>query len=56
MKKPQDRMRGVAQTIDGCAIEFGDEPQFYFKKIVYEHLPPARLCGMWLEPPVQICR
>ncbi len=45
MKKPQDRMRGVAQTIDGCAIEFGDEPQFYFKKIVYEHLPPARLCG-----------
>lgn len=46
MKQPRDRMRGVAYTYDGCAIEFGSEPAHYFSKIGREHLPPAHQCGM----------
>jgi len=38
-------MRGVAQQIDGTAIEFGNEPEHFFRKITYEHLPPAHQCG-----------
>jgi len=46
VKQPKDIMRGKAWDFDGCAIEFGHEPEHYFHKIVYEHLPPARQCGM----------
>ena len=44
-KTPENRMRGVAWTFDGCAIEFGNEPAKYFSKIGTEHLPPAHQCG-----------
>lgn len=46
MKQPKDLMRGVAWDFDGCAIEFGSEPEHFFRKIIREHLPPARQCGM----------
>ena len=46
MKQPKDIMRGKAYDFDGCAIEFGTEPEHYFHKIVYERLPPAKQCGM----------
>ncbi len=46
MKRPQDRMRGVAWDYKVGAIEFGDEPEYFFRKIIYEHLPPAKQCGM----------
>ena len=46
MKQPKDRMRGVAYDCKIGPIEFGSEPEHFFRKIVYEHLPPARQCGM----------
>lgn len=46
MKQPKDRMRGVAYDLAIGAIEFGDEPEHFFRKIVREHLPPAKQCGM----------
>ena len=46
MKQPKDIMRGKAYDYDGCAIEFGSEPEHYFSKISKEHLPPAHQCGM----------
>ena len=45
MKQPKDRMRGRGWDYDGCAIEFGDEPEHFWHKIVYEKLPPAKQCG-----------
>ena len=39
-------MRGVAYDYDGCAIEFGSEPERFFRKVVDEHLPPAKQCGI----------
>lgn len=44
-RTPEGRMRGVAWTFDGCAIELGHERAEYFSKIGYEHLPPAHQCG-----------
>jgi hypothetical protein len=44
-RTPESRMRGVAWDFDGCAIELGQESAHYFRKITYEHLPPARQCG-----------
>ena len=41
----ENRMRGVAWTFDGCAIELGSEPEQYFAKISNEKLPPAKQCG-----------
>lgn len=38
-------MRGRGYDFEGCAIEFGDEPEQYFSKIVCERLAPARQCG-----------
>jgi hypothetical protein len=38
-------MRGRAWEFDGAPIEFGHEPEKYFSKIGYEHLPPAHQCG-----------
>jgi hypothetical protein len=46
MKQPKDRMRGVAWDYDGAPIEFGSEPEHFFHKIVYEHLAPAKQCGI----------
>jgi hypothetical protein len=46
MKQPKDIMRGKAYDLDGCDIEFGHESPKFFSKIIYEHLPPAKQCGM----------
>jgi hypothetical protein len=45
MKQPKDQMRGRAWDFEGCAIEFGTEPEHFFRTIFYEHLPPAKQCG-----------
>lgn len=46
MKRPQDRMRGVAWDYKIGAIEFGDEPAQFFRKVIYENLPRSKQCGM----------
>jgi hypothetical protein len=46
MKQPKDIMRGKAYDFAIGAIEFGDEPEHYFRKVVHEHLRPAIQCGM----------
>jgi hypothetical protein len=45
MKQPKDLMRGRAYDFAVGAIEFGDEPEHFFRKISNEKLPPARQCG-----------
>jgi hypothetical protein len=45
MKKPKDRMRGVAWDHGIGPIDIEGEPEQFFRKIVYERLPPARNCG-----------
>lgn len=45
MKQPKDRMRGVAFDYNIGPIEIDSEPEQFYSKIVYEHLPPARQCG-----------
>lgn len=42
-------MRGRGWDFEGCAIEFGNEAPKFFARIRYEHLPPARECGMGKE-------
>ena len=45
MKQPKDRMRGVAWDHGIGPIDIEGEPEQFFRKIVYERLPPARQCG-----------
>jgi hypothetical protein len=46
MKQPKDIMRGKAWDCAIGAIEFGSEPEQYFRTIKYEKLAPSRQCGM----------
>jgi hypothetical protein len=39
-------MRGKGWYYDGAALEFGHEKPRYFARIMHEHLPPARECGL----------
>lgn len=48
MRKETERniMRARARDYDGASIEFGDEPEKFFSRVVREFLPWAIECGM----------
>jgi hypothetical protein len=55
MKQPKDIMRGRAWDFDGAPIEFGSEPEQFFRTILYEHLPPAKQCGAATVKGLHVC-